>query len=364
MKRLIVLPALISSLLMPAVVYGQAQNSAKAKDVTTTTPADIEFFAVQAAAIPVETPDLAAGKTLSRDEFNRARKLQSAGFLAAAARAKDFYTKYPAHEKAGAARAIEAISTLRAVQTGAVELEPAALRLAQDFRADGKNPSADRYHVATTVAQIEISKKGLKGADLLAEYEQRAKDLYGEFPDEPAVYDMFLGVARNADAVQARRVAQQVLTMPAPDSAKEEARAVIDRQDMPGKLLTLDWQDENGKLKRMADYRGKVVVFYLWSTWSSASISGVEKLAAGLKSDVTLVSVNVDTDQEKGKGAKGTVPSSNGNSYFDARGLAGPLPKQLRATKVPAVFVIDANGVFVGTGSPSDLPGLLAKAGK
>lgn len=327
--------------------------------------ADQAFLDLQVAARPLAIAPPAAGERKTREDFERDRKMQSTAFLAAADQARDFYTKYPAHEKAAEAKKIEAVSTLRAVQTGSTENEPKALRLAREYRSDSANPSLDRYHVATVVTQIEISKKHItERTELMAEYEKRALDLYGEFPNEPAVIEMLLGVARNADPAQARSVAAQILRMPATDSVKREAQAVIDRLDMPGKTIELEWQDDTAKFYKLSDLKGKTVVFYIWSTWTAASAASNERIASDLKSGVELISVNVDTQIEKGRSARTKAPFSALSSYYDDRGLNGPLPKQLKAHKVPSVYVVDGSGVFIGSGSPSELPGLLKKAGK
>lgn len=330
----------------------------------TPSAADLAFQQVKTASIPIPPSAPPANGRKTRDQAEDDRKRQSAGFLAAAEKAREFYSLYPAHEKANESKKIEVVSTLRAVQTGAIEQEARALRMAQEFRADTKLPSLDRYHVATTVTQIEVRKKNLVNqVDLMAEYEKRALDLYGEFPNEPAVMEMLLGVARNATPTQARSVAAQILRLPAPQNIKEEAQAVIDRLDQPGKPLAVEWQDDKGKFHKTADYKGKVLVFYLWSTWTPASEAAHPVVVGSLKADVVLVSVNVDTQVDKGKSAKNKSPLS-GIDYYDSRGLAGPLPKQLKASKVPAVHVVDANGIYIGTDSPKNLPELLKKAGK
>ena len=323
--------------------------------------ADQDFAALEVAARPLPIAPLAAGQKKTHEDFVRDQKMQSAAFVAAAKQAHDFYTKYPSHAKASEAKKIEAISMLRAANTGSAELEPTALRLAREFRSDNANKSADRFQVAMTVTQIDILKKHLKEKPaLMAEYEKRAGDLYGEFPDEPAVFDLFVGIARNADEVQARSVANQILRMPATARAKEEAQAVLDRLDMPGKPISLEWQDENGKFYKSSDFKGKTLVFYVWSS----SSDGPEERGGNLSSlpaNVVLVSVNVDTDVTRGKAAKSKA-TFVGISYYDDRGLNGPLAKQLRAAKAPAVHVVDSKGTYVGMGAPADLPALLAAA--
>lgn len=313
---------------------------------------------------PLPVTPAVVGRQKTTQEFKQEQQMQSSAFVAAAAKANDFYTKNPNHANAGDAKQIEAVSLLRAVQTGAVTEEPKALRLAGAYRADKAQPSANRYAVATLMVQMDVQKKKIKDLpSLMAEHERQAVNLLGEFPNEPGVYDTFLGIARNSDPVRARSVAQRVLLMPAPAAAKEQARAVIDRLDMPGSAPALEWVDESGASRRIGDYKGKIVVFYLWATWSPDSVAALSTVAAAIKPGVELISVNVDSDLTKGKDAKKKTVLPGG-SYSDDRGLQSPLPLQLKADQVPAVHVINAKGVYVGTGLPTALSALLQQAAK
>jgi hypothetical protein len=174
---------------------------------------------------------------------------------------------------------------------------------------------------------------------------------------------MFLGIARNADPAKARAMAQQLIRMPASAATKEQAQLIIDRLDMPGKMVAFEWQDELGKSHRLADFLGSVVVFYVWATWTPASEAAVPKIKSLVPASAVLVSVNVDKNVDAGKNA-GRKSGLGGIAYYDQRGIDGPLPKQLRANQVPAVHVVDARGKYVGTGGPEALAALLQAAGK
>jgi hypothetical protein len=345
-----------------AVVAGLLAVSVATAQPVSTGSAQQDFETLKVAARPLEFGPAPAGATRTADDFAKQQKLQSAGFVAAAKQANAFYTKYPNDPNAGQARKIEAISLLRAVNTGTAEVEPQAVRLANAFRADKSNSSADRYEVAMNVLQHDVVRKNIVDKKaLLQEYHDRAMDLYGEFPNEPALFSLLIGVAQNADPELARSTAKQILLIPAPDAIKQQAQAVIDRLDMPGKNVAFEWQDENGKSYQMSDFKGRIVVFYVWATWTPATSAANAAVSAALKPGVQLVSVNVDTDPAKGKTANAAA-KLGGINYYDNRGLQGPLTMQLKAIQVPSVYVVDANGVFVGAGTAFDLPHLLANA--
>jgi hypothetical protein len=304
-----------------------------------------------------------AGQQRTPAQVDNDRKLQAATFVAVADMARDFQTRYPGSSNLSEAKKIEAIALMRAVRGGAVENEAKAVRLAIDFRADSRNASADRFQVATLARELEIRKKNITShAQLLDEYEKNANDLFGEFPDEPTVYEMYLGVARSADPVRARAMATKIQRMPAPASAKKEAQTILDRLDMPGKTLAFEFQDAVGKTHQLSEYKGKVVVFYVWATWTPATTDSDGKIKKLVPPSAVLVSVNVDTDVNAAQAAK-SKSNVGGVEYYDSRGLQSPLPLQLNVAKVPSVHVVNAQGVFVGSGTIADLSALLKTAG-
>jgi hypothetical protein len=349
----------IFAFLVCAVSLSYAQTLSTPTKITDTakvgsSAADLDFATLQVASRPLEVTSIS--------DSMQAQKLQSSAFVAAANQAQAFYTRYPKDSRASSARRIQVISLLRAANTGTIELEPQALRLARDYRSDTANASHDRYQVAMTVLQREILRKTIKDqAQLMQEYHDRALDLYGEFPNEPAVFELFLGVARNAEPVLGRSTADAILRMPAPDSIKSEAQAVIDRLDMPGKPVAFEWQDESGKSFSVANFKGKILIFYVWASWAHNSIDGFSLVAAAKGPGIEVISVDVDTDPQKGRQAMSKT-DIGAIVYSDGRGMKGPLPQQLRAYRVPGVHVVDAKGTYVGTGSPADLGGLLTKA--
>lgn len=320
--------------------------------------ADEAFRALAALAFPQP----AKATTAAEREADRRRQITA--FVAAAEKAKEFYDKHPAHPKAVQARKLEATTLLSAVREGAVEHEAKALRVAKDFRFDSRHPSSERYELAAFMRELEVRRQnyGESREDILAAYERAAKDLYGEFPNEPRVFDLFLGVARNAAPAKARQVANDVLMMPAPAHAKDEARTILRRLDMAGKPLNLEFSDEAGTAHRVVDHKGKTVVFFVWATWAGAADPGAA-VKAKIPRGATTVSVNVDQDVARGKAEKAKL-GVGGISCFDSRGMNSPLAKQLGVTKVPGFYVVNARGEFVGSAGAEGLDELLERAAK
>lgn len=326
--------------------------------------ADDEFTDLQVASrpLPVRPPAANGRKTVQENKEDQER--QASVYVLAASKAKDFYTKFPAHARAAEAKKIECTSLLRAVQSGVTTEEPRAIRMGHEFRADKRNPSADRLEVATLMAQMDAGKKGLRDRKAMAEeHERQAMNLLGEFSNEPGIYDYFLGAARIAEPDRARALLQRVLLSPATTAQKTQAQTMVDRLNMPGSSPAFEWQDDKGVSRRISDYKGKIVVFYVWSELHPGVAASAQVVASHIKGPVELIAVNIDNDVTKAKdgGRRNATAQSN---YYDSRGHESPLALQLKIDRVPGVHVVDSKGVYIGRGTPSELASLLTLAAK
>ena len=207
---------------------------------------------------------------------------------------------------------------------------------------------------------VEKESYGEARTDRLAAYEKIAIDFYCESPNEPAVFDLFLGVARNAEPVKARSVANQIPSCPRRRPPRTRPARLLPASICRARLRNgtttragfTDWQD----------YKGKILVFYFWATWAS-SPEGESKIKTGVPPGAILVSANLDQDSAKGKAAR-SKSQMGGIAHYDPRGLNAPLATQLRANKVPGVHVIGRRGLYVGGGGPESLTALIEAAGQ
>jgi len=279
--------------------------------------------------------------------------------------ANDFYTKYPSHPKARQAKKIEAISAVRATQAGAVEEEPRAYRLGMAFRNDSSNDEKDRFQVASTMADASIAKKGsTSGVNILDEYEKKADSLVAEFPKNGDVYRIYFGVMRFSPPEKAKVVAQKILLAPAPAEVKADTQAFLDRMNMVGQKVPLEFVSVDGKNFNLADQAGKIVIAYVWtaqSPYASVLFQAVSKGAVPV--GATMVGINIDQDIVAAA-AEAKKDNAPGLQYSDKRGLKGPVATRLKVFDVPFCYVFGKDGHLVGFGSSDDLPSLIAAAGK
>jgi peroxiredoxin len=103
-------------------------------------------------------------------------------------------------------------------------------------------------------------------------------------------------------------------------------------------------KDENGKVHRLADYRGKVVVLNFWATWCPPcreEMPAMERAHQKVKGEkIAIIAVNVGEDEDTVFGFTGQYP------------LTFPLPldtdgsviRKYPVIGLPTTFIIDPRG--------------------
>ena len=301
-------------------------------------------------------------KSESPDDAALLAKGRIESLLDMADQAKEFAAKNPRDPHARKAKKLEALSTLLAAEAGAADQEPKALRLAMAFRNDAGNSEADRFDLAARMASYQIGLKHLQREDTVLAYEKKADDLAVEFPKNAELYRIYLGVMRVASAQKARQVANKILLAPAPAEIKSEAQAMLDRFDMVGTRVPLEFTAVDGTRFQLEKQAGNRVVVYVWTAQSDTSkevFLTVGKLAGA----ATLVGVNVDQDVAAAA-QFAAVNHAPGIRYADARGLRGPVAMQLKIQDVPSCYVFGPDGKLVGFGAIDTLSTLVASAAR
>lgn len=289
------------------------------------------------------------------------REAKAKALVATANQAKAFYLAFPTHPKAAAAKKMEVTTLLDAVDAGQVTEETRAVQLGASFRNDHANSEADRFQVARQMMELELEKKNLRSDARTEDLDRQADMLSTEFPNNPGVYRLYLEVVENASEAKARQVADKILSASAPAAIKDQARTVIERYDLVGKAVALDFVSESGTAFKLADKKGKIVVAYVWSGATRTSAAAFASVAKAIKPEHEVVGINVDKDVAR---AKATIAQEKppGLQYVDERGLGSPVATQLKIVDVPCVYVFKANGELAGFGSAGQLAKLLKTA--
>ncbi len=131
--------------------------------------------------------------------------------------------------------------------------------------------------------------------------------------------------------------------------------AAVTMATSPLRLPDLAFEDENGKPKKLSDWRGKTVLVNLWATWCvpcRKEMPALERLEAKLGGPkFEVVAINIDTrDPEKPKiflkeanlTRLGYFSDRNAKVFQDLKAIG-------RALGMPTSVLVDPEGCEIGT---------------
>ena len=110
----------------------------------------------------------------------------------------------------------------------------------------------------------------------------------------------------------------------------------------------IEGKDVDGKIMKLSDFRGRIVVLIFWGSWSERSMALVPQQRELLRrlqgKPFTLLGINSDDDRAQAR----KVMDAEGmtwRSWWDEKRY-GPIAELWDAGPWPTVYVLDANGVI------------------
>ena len=121
---------------------------------------------------------------------------------------------------------------------------------------------------------------------------------------------------------------------------------------VPTKAPDFTAQDHSGKMVKLSDYRGKVVLLRFWASWCEtckAEQPSLEDLAGDIDLDEAVV-LSVASDPDWDKVRKKQPHGSNAEVLLDPPvgedSLIGKVAAAYGVEKVPESFIIDRDGII------------------
>jgi thiol-disulfide isomerase/thioredoxin len=196
---------------------------------------------------------------------------------------------------------------------------------------------------------------------------EKARAFAKEFPDDHRVAPLLTDVASAFE--DEPRTAIALLNQALPKAQDAALRARIDddlkRLGLVGKPLDMRWAGVDGTAIDLREMRGKVVIIYFFASWSAPSMAAldwVNQLAAHYPADtVQALGICLDNDPV-------AVPNLLADHqipwpvYCDGQGWHGTLVRSLGVNAIPALWILDRQGIVLTLDAKNDAPAIIDRA--
>jgi peroxiredoxin len=300
----------------------------------------------------LETPREWVTNRPAPEELAKFRQKQADTAMEVAARAQEFYSRFPNDPRASEARLKEREILGQAERFGN---DKARARLAEidDARVKDESISEDeRFEIRISRLQRETRQQmtnaaGMDGA--LEVYANGARQLLKDFPKREEPWEMLLAVAMKAPEVKARVLAGEIVEGAASEAVKTQARAILKKLELLGKPFDLKFTALDGREVDLAKMRGKVVLVDFWATWSGPYMAQWPQFKTACQiwqnMGCEVVGISFDTEKETLKTflAKEKVEWPQ---YFDGQGWKNKIGLDKGIKSLPALWLIDKKGIL------------------
>jgi hypothetical protein len=302
---------------------------------------ELEWQNIQAASKAVagfrvpQTDEDEETQLRSINEFKTQRSNERKGV---ADQAKDFYVRNPNSRFVGAARNLEILSLVSAIADGDRGVQGRLVAAAAALRSDRSIPEDSRAIGLAAFEFSEIERGARTHSDVLAAVEAKAREFKSEFPNQPQAYEALHAVARSSSTAKSLQIAQELVTSSAPQWIKDNARKLIDREELVGTSVF----ELIPEIDRKRFSEGKPILLYSWDPDGPGSIR-LGKMIQARRFDAIGICLD---DNLKRAALVQSSEGLGGTHIYRDKGFRSDLVNALAIMYPGQVYIIDSEGVL------------------
>jgi thiol-disulfide isomerase/thioredoxin len=296
------------------------------------------------------------------------------GLLAGAAAdlAKEFYKKFPQHEKAEESRKLELKLLNVSIELGNTNKQARLDELTDERLKDPSVPADEKFdlraqRILKSVMDVLTAKESPNRISVLANAEKQTRALQPEFPKREEVFELWMMIARGyMSAPQLQTVAESKgfaesepfkkcraiiadVARNGQGDFKDQAVAQLKMLGRLGKPIDVKFSDLEGKDINTKKLRGQVMLVDFWATWCPpcrAALPEVKETYAKLhEKGFEILGISLDKDKSDLTKLlaeeKMTWPQ-----HCDGTGWENKLVEAFDITSLPTMWLVDKKGIL------------------
>jgi thiol-disulfide isomerase/thioredoxin len=329
-------------------VPAQSTNRPAGSVVTLTDPDQAWREVMKATAPPMPPPEWQTRRPFEQ-EIETFRVEQGKLAVAGAAKARDFYTRFPSHARAAEAKQKEfELLSIAVSQLGNTNAIPRLEVLEDDRLKTGVGTEDERLQIRMSRVQRAMMLKEPEGEKAsTAELERQANLVIKEFPRRDEGYDLLLEVAGDSEESKAREIYKRILAESPSTQAKQSAEGMLKKMEALGKPLPIKFEAVDGRQVDISRMNGKVVLVDFWATWCGpcvAELPNVKKAYLDLHSKGFEI-VGISLDRDKQRLTKFLADNEMAwPQYFDGLQWQNKISSQYGINSIPSMWLVDKKG--------------------